>query len=41
MLLFNGFSVSNATSIEFDTNILHRGIKPLYWLFYHYGSILH
>ena len=29
MLLFNGFSVSNATSIKFDTNILHRGIKPL------------
>ena len=29
MLLFNGFSVSNATSIKFDTNILHRGVKPL------------
>jgi len=29
MLLFNGFSVSYATSIKFDTYILHRGVKPL------------
>jgi len=41
MLLFNGFSVSNATSVKFHTNILYRGIKPLQWLIYYINHILH
>mgnify|MGYP001483149691 CR=1 FL=1 len=41
MLLFNGFSVSNDTSIKFDTNIPKRDIKPLQRLFYHISNIIH
>ena len=41
MLVFNGFSSSNDTSIKFNTNIPKRGVKPLYWLIYHYGNIIY